>query len=545
MNFKKPIKFETEFNKKKLIIETGRVARNADADVWLQYGKLVLLSIVSINHSKKSDSSYVPLSVTYLEKDYAKGLITGNYTKRETPQTIPQILYSRLIDRPIRPLFPSLYRNETVVDVILLSNDPTIPPDTMIITAASLALGLSSAPYTKQIAGIKICKTNDGLIVNPDYNNLKNSEFQIMVAGTKDAITMIECEANNADNSEIVESLNLAQKHINQLINIQEEFINKFSNIPKIQTLEDIENSAFFQGLIKLHNTQILEIANIVNLEKRKEEIDIFLKTLQLSFDTIHSKIADTAQYQQYDPNEILKSFKYTILRNCILNGYREDGRKTDELRQIECSVGLLPAADGSALFTRGDTQSLGIVTIGPERNDANFSDIDKSYFLHYNFPPFSVGDCQRKTSVSRREYGHGILAEKSLKAIMPYIKNFKRNIRIVSEILESNGSSSMASVCAASLALKNAGVPISALAAGISIGLISENNKNILISDIQGAEDHFGDMDFKIAGTRDGITGLQLDIKLNGINIEILAQALELAEINRLEILEKMEAIF
>ncbi len=525
-----------DFNNYKLIFETGKTVKQANGAVWLQYGKMTLLATVVINTEAESQIPYVPLSTTYIEKDYSRRVISGPSTKRETPNTPPQIIISRIIDRPIRPLFPDTYRNETNLDVMLLSNDPAIPPDVMAVSAASIALTLSDAPYHTQMAGARVCKYNGRFILNPDFNTLKVSEFNIFVAGTKKAVTMIEGDGLASNRDEIIKAIEIAHNAIQRLIEFQEDFISRNKCKLKIVPPQPVYKSELFSKIIDSNSNEISRISEIKDADIRDAETKKLLSILS------ENKI-------QVDDEKIfsaaLKMIAKKIKRSACLNGFRVDGRVLNELRHIECEVGVLPSAHGSALFMRGDTHSLGVTTIGSERNDSNISQNEKSYFLHYNFPPFSVGEPKRKNSLSRREVGHGFLAEKSIKHIMPQMKDYKHTIRIVSEILESDGSSSMATVCSASLSLKDANVPITGLAAGISIGLIQENDRFVTLSDINEDEDHFGDMDFKIAGVAAGVTGLQLDIKVDGVSLNVLSAAIKLGEQNRIEILDKMEAVF
>ena len=526
-----------EYNKSTLKFETGKVANQANGSVWLQYGKMVLLATVVIETGSLTKLPYMPLSTIYMEKDYARRLITGPAHKRESAVTLPQIIISRIIDRPIRPLFPQTYRNETNLDILLLSNDPAIPSDVMAISSASIALALSEAPFTVQMAGARVCKIDGNFILNPDNNTLKNCEFHIFVAGTKNAVTMIEGEGNNADAKDIIEAVSIAKNAISELVEYQEDFINStIGRKTKIITPQSTAENEKYISLLDENFNSIISISEISDKSKRDEETDNITSEIM-------KKYLNTAEEEEL--KSFVKLIRKKISRLSTLNGFRADGRKREQVRKIECETGVLPSAHGSALFKRGDTQSLAVVTLGPERKDSSYAQFERSFFLHYNFPNFSVGEIKRKTSISRREYGHGFLAEKSLKCSMPYVKDFKHNIRIVSEILESDGSSSMATVCASALALKNAGVPVTDLTAGISIGLVKENGRYAVISDIDEDEDHYGDMDLKIAGTHKGVTGVQMDIKIDGVDLNILSDSFKLAEANRKEILHKMETLF
>ncbi|HPG31037.1 MAG TPA: polyribonucleotide nucleotidyltransferase [bacterium] len=531
------IKIETEFNGKKIKIETGKVAKKCNGSIWLQYGKMTILAAIVINLEKKSEQPYVPLSVSYLEKDYSKGLITGPHIKRESPATLHQIITSRIIDRPIRPLFPSEYRNETNVECVLLSNDPAIPADTMVITAVSTALSVSEAPYASPMAGVRVCKKNGEFIVNPDFLSLKDSDFQVFVAGTENGITMIESEGRESSKEDLLNSIEIAEKNIKELVNIQKSFIEKINIKPKISVPDNIEDSELYK---KIYFKYESEHKNIFSNDGKvfKNNLGDYLKILKNQYSAENK--------DDVLLNAILKKIKYSRYRKFIFESEKRlDNRKLSELRNISCERGLLPSAHGSALFSRGETQSLAVTTIGAGKKENSITDSDKLFFLHYNFPGFSVGDSKKKNSVSRREYGHGYLAEKSLKPIMPKTKDYNHTIRVVSEILGSDGSSSMASVCGGSISLKDAGVPINRMAAGISVGLIKEDEKFVLLTDIDELEDHCGDMDFKVAGTAKGITGVQLDIKISNINLDIIEKTFKSAETARMEILEKMEVLF
>ncbi|MBP7654056.1 polyribonucleotide nucleotidyltransferase, partial [Candidatus Dependentiae bacterium] len=375
-------------------------------------------------------------------------------------------------------------------------------------------------------------------IINPDFLTLKDSDFQIFVAGTQSGITMIECEGNNANKQDIITATDIAQKNIIKLIDIQQEFISKTTIKNKIYVDNNLENEDLYKNLNEKIKTDYNKLLYSNDGITFYNNVSDYIKNLKSEYLSLNEKNVLL--------NKILKKIKYSLFRKYISEtGKRLDNRNYTQLRDIFCERGLLPSAHGSALFTRGGTQCLAVTTIGSERKESNNKNSEKLFFLHYNFPGFSVGDCKKKSSISRREYGHGFLAEKSLKTIIPSSKDYNHNIRTVSEILESDGSSSMASVCGASISLKDAGVPISELAAGISIGLIKGNEKNILLTDINELEDHCGDMDFKIAGTKTGITGLQLDIKIQNIDLDIIEKTFNQAESNRLEILEKMEALF
>ena len=530
---------EVEIAGRTLRLETGRVAKQADGAIWASYGDTVVLATAVAAQTAKPGTDFLPLTVDYQEKAYAAGKIPGGYFKREGRPAEKEVLTSRLIDRPIRPLFPEGYYFETQVIASVLSADKTGSSDVIGITAASAALAVSNIPFNGPVAGVKIGRINGQLIVNPDLETMERSELNLVVAGTADAVMMVEAGANELSEQTMLEALELAHSEIKKIVRKIDELAKKVGKTKRVVVAESID--ATLQAEVKgLVAQPIRDAIMISNKTARQERLD------QILAETIEKLKKPEDASRERHVKIVFHNLEYTEVRKMILEKRsRADGRGPADIRPITCEVGALPRAHGSAIFTRGETQSLAVVTLGTtddeQRIDALEGEYTRTFMLHYNFPPFSVGEARPLRSPGRREVGHGALAERALKPVIPNKEAFPYTLRIVSEILESNGSSSMATVCGGTLAMMDAGVPIKEPVAGIAMGLIKEDEDVIILSDILGLEDHLGDMDFKVCGTKNGVTALQMDIKIGGITTALMQQALEQARMGRLHILSHM----
>ncbi|MDH5640272.1 MAG: polyribonucleotide nucleotidyltransferase [Nitrospira sp.] len=522
-----------------LRLETGRVAKQADGSVWASYGDTVVIATAVAAQHAKPGIDFLPLTVDYQEKTYAAGKIPGGYFKREGRPSEKEVLTSRLIDRPLRPLFPEGYYFETQVIASVLSADKTGSSDVIGITAASAALSISNIPFQGPVAGVKIGRVGGQFIVNPDLETMEKSELHLVVAGTADAVMMVEAGANELAEGTMLQALELAHAEIKKIVAKISELAAKVGN-KKREVRVDAIDPTLAARVKALVAQPIRDAIMIPNKTARQEQLDLVLA----------EAIEKLKNPEQADSERHIKivfhGLEYTEVRNMILEkGSRADGRGHADIRPITCEVGVLPRTHGSALFTRGETQSLAVVTLGTtddeQRIDALEGEYTRTFMLHYNFPPFSVGEARPLRSPGRREIGHGALAERALKPVIPGKDVFPYTLRLVSEILESNGSSSMATVCGGTLAMMDAGVPIKEPVAGIAMGLIKEGDGVMILSDILGLEDHLGDMDFKVCGTKNGVTALQMDIKIGGITTALMQQALEQARAGRLHILEHM----
>jgi polyribonucleotide nucleotidyltransferase len=523
---------------RRLRLETGRVAKQADGAVLASYGDTVVLATAVASQTVKPGIDFLPLTVDYQEKAYAAGKIPGGYFKREGRPSEKEVWTSRLIDRPLRPLFPEGYYFETQVIASVLSADQTGSSDVVGITAASAALALSDIPFDGPVAGVKVGRVNGQIVVNPDLAILENSDLHLVVAGTADAVMMVEGGGNEQPESVMIEAIEVAHAEIKKIVVKVMELKAMAGRSKRPVKAEEIDQT--LTGEVRqLVAGSIREAILIPNKTARQERLD------QVRQNAIEKLKTD-------DPNRerhvklVFHSLEYSEVRNMILErGVRADGRGPTDIRAITCEVGVLPRTHGSALFTRGETQSLAVVTLGTtddeQRIDALEGEYHRTFMLHYNFPPFSVGEARPLRSPGRREVGHGALAERALKPVIPSKETFPYTLRLVSDILESNGSSSMATVCGGTLAMMDAGVPIKEPVAGIAMGLIKEGDRVMVLSDILGLEDHLGDMDFKVTGTKHGVTALQMDIKIAGITPALMRQALEQARAGRLHILERM----
>ncbi len=524
-----------------LIVETGKVAKQADGSVVIRYGDTMLLVAAVSARTAREGMDFFPLTVEYRENSFAAGRIPGNYFRREGRPSEKEILTCRMIDRPVRPLFADGYRFETQIVASVISADMDNDPDVIAITGASCALYLSDIPFENPLAGVRIGLIEGKYVVNPTYDERRESELNLVVAGTEEAICMVECEANEVAESIMVEALMLAHREIKRLCLWQKE-LGKALNITKRQFVVPALDEHIVADVEKTWTDKLRTALDSTGREK----IDVYA-----GLDALKKEVVES--YPEDDPGaratagKAFGKLKEKIFReDMLLNKRRPDGRKFSEIRPITCEVGWLPRVHGSALFTRGETQAIVTTTLGTKM-DGQFMDdlekgtIDRRFMLHYNFPPYSVGETGRFGSTSRRETGHGNLARRAIQSVLPDDADFPYTIRIVSDITESNGSSSMASVCGGILSLMDAGVPIKKPVAGVAMGLVMEGNRYAILSDIAGAEDHYGDMDFKVTGTADGITALQMDIKVGGINAMILQEALEQARKGRLHILDVM----
>lgn len=537
MTQKKYLKETIKFGDKDLIVETGKVAKQADGSVVISYGETILLVTAVSARTAREGLDFFPLTVEYRESSYAAGRIPGNYFRREGRPNEKEVLTCRLIDRPVRPLFPDGYRFETQIVGSVLSADDENDPDVIAITGASCALYLSDIPFSNPIAGVRIGLIEGKYIINPTYDERRESSLNLVVAGTEEAIVMVEAEASEVAENIMVEALMLAHKEIKRLCLWQKELF-KALDIQKREFVGSTLDEALI-GEIETNYTDRLREA----LDTRgKNKISSYAAVDALKKEVVEAYAAEPEKAAL--AGKVYSHLKEKIFREDILgNRRRPDGRKFSEIRPVNCEVGWLPRVHGSALFTRGETQAIATTTLGTKMDEQYTDDLEKGevrkrFMLHYNFPPYSVGETGRFGSSSRREIGHGNLARRALQYVLPEESEFPYTLRIVSEITESNGSSSMATVCGGCLSLMDAGVPIKKPVAGVAMGLVMEGNRYAILSDIAGAEDHYGDMDFKVTGTADGITALQMDIKIGGINAQILSEALEQARKGRIHIL-------
>jgi polyribonucleotide nucleotidyltransferase len=529
---------EMDLAGRRLRLETGRVAKQADGAVLATYGDTVVLATAVGSQTVRPGIDFLPLTVDYQEKAYAAGKIPGGYFKREGRPSEKEVLTSRLIDRPMRPLFPQGYYYETQVIASVLSADQTGSSDVVGITAASAALTLSDIPFGGPVAGIRIGRVNGQFVVNPDLATLEANDLHLVVAGTGDAVMMVEGGGNELPESVMIDAIEVAHAEIKKIVGKILE-LQALAGRPKRTVVAEEIAPALSEAVRQLVAGPIRDAILIPNKTARQERL------AQILEDAIEKLKADDPDRSRHI-KLVFHSLEYTEVRNMILErGVRADGRGPTDIRTVTCEVGVLPRTHGSALFTRGETQSLAVVTLGTtedeQRIDALEGEYYRTFMLHYNFPPFSVGEARPLRSPGRREVGHGALAERALRPVIPSKESFPYTLRLVSDILESNGSSSMATVCGGALALMDAGVPIKEPVAGIAMGLIKEGERVMVLSDILGLEDHLGDMDFKVTGTKHGVTALQMDIKIAGITPKLMRQALDQARKGRLYILERM----
>ncbi len=537
------VKKEVEIGGRLFSIETGKYAKQANGSVMVRYGDtMVLVTAVAASEAKEG-LDYFPLQVEYREKTSAAGKFPGGYIKREGRPTEKEILSSRLCDRPIRPLFPTSFTNETQVVAMVMSYDGENDPDVLAACGASAALAVSDIPFDGPMGEVRIGRINGELIVNPTHEQIKLGDIELVVAGTADSIMMVEGESKEVSEQELLDALKFAQQEIKKIIDVQNQ-LRAEAGKTKWIVAEKTVDANLKKDVYDLAEANYKAIVySILAKEERSA------KNKELT-ESVKQALAEKYPEQEKVIGEILHNMEKDLMRERILKeGIRLDGRNTTQVRPITIELGNLPRTHGSALFTRGETQSLTNVTLGTKDDeqtvDGLLAEYSKKFYLQYNFPPFSVGEVGRMSGVGRREIGHGNLAERSLRQVLPTDDIFPYTVRIISDILESNGSSSMATVCAGSLAMMDAGVPVTKAVSGIAMGLVKEGNDFAVLSDILGNEDHLGDMDFKVAGTSDGITGFQMDIKIQGISFEIMEKALHQAKEGRMHILGKMnEAI-
>ncbi|MBN1997731.1 polyribonucleotide nucleotidyltransferase [candidate division KSB1 bacterium] len=531
---------QVDINGKDFIIETGKLAKQASGAVWVQLGDTVVLATVVADRTPKADTDFFPLTVEYREKAYAVGKIPGGFFKREGKPSETEILSARLVDRPIRPLFPKDFKNEVQVMVMVLSADRENDADVLGITGASAALCISDIPFECPIAGARVGRIKGEFVINPTYQQRVESDMDLIIAASEDSILMVEGEAGEVSEQDMLAAFEFGHQEIKKLIELQKEMVKECAR-PKME-FEVPDHSELQTRVTELVGDQMDTILRTKEKEARRD------KMTELT-ESIKEQLAEEYPEMERVIGEMVHDMEKFLMRKMIIEeGVRLDGRGADEIREISIEVGLLPRAHGSALFTRGQTQVLAATTLGTkideQRIEGMEGDFWKNYMLHYNFPPYSTGEVKPIRGTSRREIGHGNLAERAIKPVLPSDSIFPYTLRIVADVMESNGSSSMASVCSGALSLMDAGVPIKTPIAGIAMGLIKEEEKVVVLTDILGDEDHMGDMDFKVAGNREGITAFQMDIKIKGISPEIMREALEKARVARLFILDKMEAV-
>jgi polyribonucleotide nucleotidyltransferase len=536
--------YSTTVGSREITIETGKLAGQANGSVTIRQGDTLLLAAATMSKTAREGIDFLPLSVDYEERMYAGGRIPGSFFRREGRPGADAILISRLTDRPLRPLFPDGMRNDIQVIMYSLSADGEIQIDILAINAASTAITISDIPWGGPVGAVRIGRVNGELVVNPTFQEIDQSDLDLRLAGTRDAILMVECGADQVPEDVMVAALELGHKSIQPLIDLQEKMRNEIGK-PKSEPIISLPDPEFQRKVFERLSGPMNEL---LDKPLSKEE---FYNGMDALRDALIAELSPEGADPASVPSkaDIKNAFQETekqVVRERILNlGKRPDGRAPDEIRPIWCEVGISPRAHGSGLFTRGETQVLTLATLGTLSEAQELDNLtpqdSKRYMHHYNFPPFSVGEVRPMRGQSRREIGHGMLAERALEPVIPAEESFPYAMRLVSEVLSSNGSTSMASVCGSTLALMDTGVPIMAPVAGIAMGLVKEGDKYQILTDIQGTEDHLGDMDFKVAGTEQGITALQMDIKIGGLSSQIMAQALEQAHQARLFILGKM----
>jgi polyribonucleotide nucleotidyltransferase len=532
---------EMDVKGKSLILETGLFAKQADGSIIAKYGDTVVLATAVAKKEARADIDFFPLTVDYQEKAYSAGKIPGGFFKREGRPGEKEVLTSRLIDRPIRPLFPDGFYCETQGIISVLSYGEENISDILGIIGMSAALSISDIPFDGPVGAAKVGIVGDAYVVNPDLIEIAECDFVLVVAGTEDAVMMVEGGGTEISEAVLLGALELAHNEIKKVVELQKQLVAKIGKPKRTVVAPQLD-----EVLVKSVSDLVLEkIKEAIVISDKLERQDVLNDIRDEAVKSLSSEENNISK----DISVIFHKLEKDIVRNMILKqGVRSDGRKSDEIRPISAHVGMFPRTHGSALFVRGETQALAVVTLGTsddeQRIDSLEGDSRKTFMLHYNFPPFSVGEVKFLRSAGRREIGHGHLAERALKEILPSKEDFPYTIRIVSDVLESNGSSSMATVCGGTLALMDAGVPIKSPVAGIAMGLIKEGDDTVVLTDILGLEDHLGDMDFKVTGTDEGITAFQMDVKISGVTQEIMANALEQAKAGRLHILGKMTEV-
>ncbi len=542
---------EIELKGKKLYLETGFLAKQADGSVLVKYGDTHVLCTVVSEKNAKDNLDFVPLTIDYQEKAYAAGKIPGGFFKREGKPSDREILISRLIDRPLRPLFPEGFNFETQGIASVLSYGDENIADILSIIGISSALIISDIPFENPVGAVRVGRINNEFVINPDNEEIEKSDMNFVVAGTERAVTMVEGGGNEISEETLTEALKFAHEYIKKIANLQRQLQKKVAKEKRLFTPKE-ENKTLKEAIASLVNNRIEDAIFIKNKQQRQQAINDLLNEVITSLNNEEMKIKLHVEPSLDLTSTIIKIFdnflSSIVRRNIVEKELRIDGRKPDEIRPITCKVGILPRVHGSAVFTRGETQALVATTLGTSEDEQKIDSLEgeafKTFMLHYNFLPFSVGEVKPLRGPGRREIGHGYLAERALSYVIPSKEEFPYTIRVVSDILESNGSSSMATVCGATLSLMDAGVPIKAPVAGVAMGLIQEQDKTVILTDILGMEDHYGDMDFKVAGTEKGITAFQMDVKIHGISYEIFEKALQKAKNARLLILKKMTEV-
>ncbi|MEO0096674.1 MAG: polyribonucleotide nucleotidyltransferase [candidate division WOR-3 bacterium] len=528
---------EAKIGDRILSIETGSLARQADGSVLIRYGDTIVLTTVTYKKEKNiTFQDFLPLTVDYRELAYAAGKIPGGFFKREGKPRDKEILVSRLIDRSIRPLFPKGFNQDIQIISFLLSFDQENEGDILGIIGASACLLLSEIPFSQPIAAVRIGKIDNKYIINPTIKELEVSTLDLVVSATKETPVMLEGDGREVQPQEIIEAIEIAMEEIRKIIEAEERLT---IGITKLEIPEKLVPEDFEKEVKELIEEKVIQAYQILDRKERQENLR---KIREETFNLLKEKYPDCEGQIQYIIEEIARKY----MRELIINKQKRiDGRTPDEIRPLSCAVSILPRTHGSALFTRGQTQCLAVVTLGTKSDEQIVDDLEgegtKRFMLHYNFPPFSTGEIRSLRAPTRREIGHGFLAERAFKHLLPSEEEFPYTIRVVSDILESNGSSSMATVCGATLSLMDAGVPLKKAVAGIAMGLVKENDDYVILTDITGTEDHYGDMDFKIAGTKDGITAVQLDLKIQGVSLKILRETIDKAQLAHKKILELM----
>jgi polyribonucleotide nucleotidyltransferase len=531
-------KLQIDFGGRPFSIETGKVAKQANGSVMVQYGETVVLITAVTSDKKREGLDFIPLTVNYLEMTYAAGRIPGGFFKREGRPSDRETLISRFIDRPLRPLFPKGFQNEIQIIATVLSADQDNDPSILGMIGASSALSLSDIPFDGPIGGAKVGRIDGEFVLNPTHEELELSDIDLFVAGSEDAIIMVEGSAKEVKEEEILEAILFGHQSLKPVIDLQKEMRSALGVPPREFELQKPEET-LYEKVSAIAEKKLEETFHITEKKERGERLE---EILQSAFQELG---AEDESSQKMVKIAFEETYRKLVRKLILEKKQRIDGRRLSEIRPISCEVGILPRTHGSALFTRGETQVLAVVTFGTSEDEQKINSLTgetyKSFMLHYNFPPFCTGEVSPLRSPSRREIGHGALAERAILPVLPSNEKFPYTIRIVSEVLESNGSSSMATVCGSSLSLMDAGVPIKAPVAGIAMGLILEDGEAAVLSDILGDEDHLGDMDFKVAGTSEGVTAIQMDIKVRGISKEIMKKVLDQAREGRFHILSKM----
>jgi polyribonucleotide nucleotidyltransferase len=531
-------KLQIDLGGRPFSVETGKVAKQANGSVMVQYGETVVLVTAVTSEKKREGLDFIPLTVNYLEMTYAAGRIPGGFFKREGRPSDRETLISRFIDRPLRPLFPKGFQNEIQIIATVLSADQDNDPSILGMIGASSALSLSDIPFEGPIAGAKVGRIDGEFVLNPTHEELDLSDIDLFVAGSEDAIIMVEGSAKEVKEEEILEAILFGHQSLKPVIHLQKQMKSALGLPPRSFELQKPEET-LYEKVGAVAREKLVETFHVREKGRRGEQLEEILQS------TLQELGAEDESSQKMVKIAFEEVYRKLVRKVILEKKERIDGRRLSEIRPISCEVGILPRTHGSALFTRGETQVLAVVTFGTSEDEQKINSLSgetyKSFMLHYNFPPFSTGEVSPLRSPSRREIGHGALAERAILPVLPSNEKFPYTIRIVSEVLESNGSSSMATVCGASLSLMDAGVPIKAPVAGIAMGLILEGGESAVLSDILGDEDHLGDMDFKVAGTSEGVTAIQMDIKVRGISKEIMGKVLEQAREGRLHILGKM----